>query len=84
MILREDRQEAEILERCLRRLEQGADLETCLREFPEAAPLLPLLKTALWLRKGQEVSLRPQALQRMIRQGQLYACLLYTSDAADE
>lgn len=69
----EDAREAEILERCLRRLEQGADLEACLREFPEAASMLPLLKTALWLRKGQEVSLRPQALQRMIRQGQLYA-----------
>ncbi|MCS6963906.1 MAG: hypothetical protein NZM16_07655 [Thermoflexus sp.] len=73
MVQNEDIYEAEILERCLRRLEQGADLETCLREFPEATSLLPLLKTALWLRKGQEVSLRPPALQRMIRQGQLYA-----------
>jgi len=73
MVPNEELHEAEILERCLRRLEQGADLETCLREFPEAASLLPLLKTARWLQKGREVSLRPPALQRMIRQGQLYA-----------
>ncbi len=71
-MMREER-EAEILERCLRRLEQGADLETCLREFPEAASLLPMLRTALWLRQGREVSLRPSVLQRMIRQGQLHA-----------
>ncbi|MCS7251188.1 MAG: hypothetical protein NZ572_01905 [Thermoflexus sp.] len=73
MVQHEDIYEAEILERCLGRLEQGADLETCLREFPEATSLLPLLKAALWLQKGQEVSLRPPALQRMIRQGRLYA-----------
>ncbi|MFN3928108.1 MAG: hypothetical protein ACK4OK_00530 [Thermoflexus sp.] len=64
---------AELLERCLRRMEEGADLELCLQEFPEAAPLRPLLEAALWVRKGQAVSLRPQALQRMIRQGQIYA-----------
>lgn len=73
MVQNKEIREAEILERCLRRLEQGADLETCLREFPEAASLLPLLETALWLQRGQEVSLHPLALQRMIRQGQLYA-----------
>lgn len=63
----------ELLERCLRRMEEGADLEMCLREFPEAAPLRPLLEAALWVQKGQVASLRPQALQRMIRQGQIYA-----------
>ncbi len=73
MVPNEELHEAEILERCLRRLEQGADLETCLREFPEAASLLPMLQTALWLQQGREVSLRPPALRQMIRQGQLYA-----------
>jgi hypothetical protein len=68
-----DAHEGEILERCLRQLEQGADLETCLREVPEAIPLRPLLETALWLRRGQEVALAPAARQRLIRQGQLYA-----------
>ncbi|HXF68796.1 MAG TPA: hypothetical protein VNK89_03230 [Thermoflexus sp.] len=66
-------QTIELLERCLRRMEEGADLEMCLREFPEAAPLRPLLEAALWIRRGQEVSLPPRALQRMIRQGQIYA-----------
>ncbi|WP_376792102.1 hypothetical protein [Thermoflexus sp.] len=64
---------AELLERCLRRMEEGADLELCLREFPEAASLRPLLEAALWIQKGQVASLRPQALQRMILQGQIYA-----------
>jgi len=70
---KDELREAEILERCLRRLEEGADLEACLREFPEAASMRPLLQTALWLRKGQEVSLHPSARQRMIRQGQRHA-----------
>jgi hypothetical protein len=68
-----DAHEIEILERCLRRLEQGADLETLLREVPEAVPLRPLLETALWLRRGQEVALSPAARRRLIRQGQLRA-----------
>jgi hypothetical protein len=68
-----DALEIEILERCLRRLEQGADLETLLREVPEAVPLRPLLETALWLRRGQEVALSPAARRRLIRQGQLRA-----------
>lgn len=65
--------EAEILERCLCRLEQGADLEQCLQEVPEAAALRPLLEAALWIRQGQEIALRPQALRRMIQEGQRYA-----------
>ncbi len=68
-----DAREIELLERCLRRLEQGADLETCLREIPEAIPLRPLLETALWLQRGQEVALSPAARRRLIRQGQLHA-----------
>lgn len=68
-----DALEIEILERCLRRLEQGADLETLLREVPEAVPLRPLLETALWLRRGQEVALSPAARRWLIRQGQLRA-----------
>ena len=68
-----DAHEIELLERCLCRLEQGADLETCLREVPEAIPLRPLLETALWLQRGQEVALSPAARRRLIRQGQLRA-----------
>ncbi|MER3399912.1 MAG: hypothetical protein C4313_02055 [Thermoflexus sp.] len=64
--------EAELLERCLRRLEDGADLETCLREIPEAASLRPLLEAALWVRRGQQVALSPAAREQLIRQGQAW------------
>lgn len=73
MTFHENSREAEILERCLRRLEQGADLEACLKEVPEALPLRPLLEAALWLQRGQAASLPAAARQRLIRQGQSYA-----------
>ncbi len=71
--------EMEILERCLRRLEEGADLEACLREFPEAAALRPLLEAALWIQQGRQATLRPSVLRRMIREGQMRAAALRPS-----
>ncbi len=71
--------EMEILERCLRRLEEGADLEACLQEFPEAAALRPMLEAALWIQQGRQATLRPGVLRRMIREGQIRAAALRPS-----
>ncbi len=71
--------EMEILERCLRRMEEGADLEACLREFPEAAALRRMLEAALWIQQGRQATLRPGVLRRMIREGQMRAAALRPS-----
>lgn len=53
------------LENCLQALEGGANLETCLREYPSLAKeLRPILKAALLARQAQSSDVPPEAIER--------------------